>query len=178
MNAADIELPSMDSPDELRALGFTGFRTVASLREESAASVPATAGVWVVIRDAASVPHFLPRSTGAEWRGMDPTETPDALAARWVPRACVMYVAEATGPGVRALLQQRIKRFLRFGAGRNVAHWSGRYVWQLAGASALRLAWWPMRPAEARTTAKRLLDAFVARHGMPPFAQDAGDDEA
>ncbi len=178
MTATTAAETGVDSVETLRALGFEGFRTVGALRDEAAGAVPAAAGVWVVLREGAGVPHFLPRSTGATWRGRDPSEPADALAARWVAHACVLYVAAAAGPGVRALLQQRIKRFLRFGAGRNVAHWEGRRVWQLAGASALRVAWKPLPAAEARAAARRLLEAFVKRHGAPPFANDTGDDDA
>lgn len=177
MSAPDVTAPGMDTPDELRALGFEGFRTVAMLRDEGAASVPAEPGVWVVLRDVGGVPHFLARNSGANWRGKDPSETADALGARWVARASVLYVAAAAGPGVRALLQQRVKRFLRFGMGRNVAHWEGRYVWQLAGSSALKIAWKPLPAAEARGAAERLLEGFVQRHGVMPFANVAGEDE-
>jgi hypothetical protein len=176
VSAPDAIVNGMDTPEELRALGFTGFSTVATLRDEGAAGVPAEPGVWVVLRDVGGVPHFLARNTGANWRGKDPSETPDALGARWVARASVLYVAAAAGPGVRALLQQRVKRFLRFGMGRNVAHWEGRFVWQLAGSAALRVAWKPVPAAEARAAAQQLLDAFVERHGVMPFANEAGEE--
>ena len=98
MSAPDAIIPGMDRIDDLRAMGFTGFLTVSALRDEAAASVPAEPGVWVVLRDTSTVPHFLSRSTGALWRGQDPTETADALGARWVARASVLYVAVAAGP--------------------------------------------------------------------------------
>jgi hypothetical protein len=176
MSAPDAVVQGMDTPDELRAMGFKGFSTVAALRDEGATSVPSVPGVWVVLRDLGGVPRFLERNTGANWRGRDPSETPDALGARWVARASVLYVAAAAGPGVRALLQQRVKRFLRFGMGRNVAHWEGRFIWQLAGSAALRVAWKPVSAAHARDAARQLLDAFVERHGVMPFANEAGED--
>jgi len=165
--------------EDLQALGFTGFRTVGFLRDEAAVSVPAEPGVWLVMRDATGVPHFLARSTAAHWRGRDPSETADALGARWVARASVLYLAAAAGPGVRALLQQRVKRFLRFGMGRNVAHWEGRVVWQLSGATALRLAWKALPATKARAEAERLVGAFTDRYGLRPFANEdeAGDDD-
>ena len=177
MNMPEAAISGTDTPEELRMFGFEGFSTVAALRDEAAASVPTTPGAWVVLRDVGGVPHFLSRNTGAMWRGQDPTELPDTLAARWVARAGVLYIGTAAGPGVRGLLQQRIKRFLRFGMGRNVAHWEGRFIWQLAGAAALRVAWKSVPPARAQATAQHRLDAFVERHGVMPFANGTGDDD-
>jgi hypothetical protein len=169
--------PGVDTLEDLKARGFEGFCTVAALRDESAAGVPAATGVWIVVRDSTLLPRFLLRSTGARWRGQDPTADIDALGTRWVARACMLYVGCAPGPGVRALLQQRIKRFLRFGLGRNVAHWEGRHVWQLAGAPALRVAWRVTPATGARAAARTLLEAFTERHGALPFANETEEGE-
>jgi hypothetical protein len=164
---------------DLRALGFEGFLSVAQLRDEGAESVPVDAGVWVVVREGSpALPHFQPRSSAAAWRGQDPTLTADELAGRWVPQAYVLYVGLAPGTGVRHLLQQRIKRFLRFGSGRNVAHWSGRRIWQLSGTASLRIAWRATGPDAARGAAQEVLDAFSERHGSLPYANDMGEEEA
>ena len=73
MSAAEAAVPGMETMEDLQALGFTGFRTVGFLRDEAAVSVPAEPGVWLVMRDATGVPHFLARSTAAHWRGRDPS---------------------------------------------------------------------------------------------------------
>jgi hypothetical protein len=156
----------------LRERGFTGFATILSLHEDGAAAVPAEDGVWIVLREWQEAPRFLSKSSAAHWHGRNPSEAPDDLAARWLPGASLLYVELAEGSGVRARLQQQIKRFLRFGAGKNVGHWDGRRIWQLAGASALRIAW-KTAPAEAaRAEAEALLAAFRAEHGTAPFAND------
>jgi hypothetical protein len=179
MNVPVSDGPGLASVEDMRALGYEGFLTVSQLRDEGAASVPVEPGAWVVLREGASaVPRFLARSTAAPWRGQDPTQTADALGARWVANAYVLYVGVAPGTGVRHLLQQRIKRFLRFGSGRNVTHWGGRFVWQLAGVSSLRIAWQVTGAEGARQAADDTLKAFFDRHGMPPFANDSEEDEA
>ena len=179
MNVPVSDGPGMSCVDDLRALGYEGFFTVSQLRDEGVDGVPIEPGAWVVLREgSSSVPRFLPRSTAATWRGQDPTQTADALGSRWVANAYVLYVGVAPGTGVRHLLQQRIKRFLRFGSGRNVAHWGGRFVWQLAGASSLRIAWRVTSAADARQAADETLAAFFDRHGMQPFANDTEEVEA
>ena len=168
--------PGVAGIEDLRACGFEGFASVGQLRDEAAASVPVAPGAWIVVREsAAALPRFLPRSTASEWRGQDPTMSADALGVRWVPHACVLYVGVAPGTGVRHLLQQRVKRFLRFGDGRNVAHWSGRHVWQLASAASLRIAWKVTTPEGARGAADELLQVFQEHHGAQPFANEAGE---
>jgi hypothetical protein len=177
VSAAASPLPSVDTLDDLRALGFEGFLTIAALREAPGEGVPVAPGAWVVLRESPGLPHFLASSTGADWRGQDPTVSADTLGARWVANARILYVGAAPGLGVRALLQQRIKRFVRFGQGRRVAHWSGRYVWQLAGSAALRVAWRVTPAQQARGAADQVLAAFAGRHGMPPFANEPGAPE-
>lgn len=171
------EEPVLGGVDALRAAGFEGFATVVALREAAAEGVPAETGVWVVVRDIEAPPRFMPKSWAATWRGMDPTEPADALAARWVAGAAVLYVGTAPGSGVRARLQQRIKRFLRFGAGRNVGHWSGRRIWQLSGNAGLRIGWKCVAEGGVDAEAARMLAAFESRHGALPFANDPGEDE-
>jgi len=178
VKGAVVQAPGVATAADLREQGFEGFVTFSALRADGAASVPVAPGVWVVVHEPVALPHFLPRSTAPAWRGQEPTLPPDALAARWVPHACVLYVGVAPGAGVRHLLRQQVKRFLRFGDGRNVAHWGGRAIWQLAGAGSLRVAWRVAPPDGVRAAAAGLLRAFEEHHGMRPFANEPEEDEA
>ena len=63
---------------------------------------------------------------------------------------------------------ERIRAYLRFGAGAAVGHSGGRYTWQLAGSDNLLVTW---KIAEgAREQESALLSAFVAKFGQLPFA--------
>lgn len=168
---AGVELgAALDSVVGLRELGFHGFRSVARLRETRAAEVPVEPGVYIVVRDTPVAPAFLERSVGGRFRQQDPTVPVPELEARWVEGAIVLYIGRARGPGVRSLLQQRVKRYLRFGQGRVVAHVGGRYIWQLRDHHALHLAWMQTGEREPGAVEAELLSAFVARHGALPFA--------
>ncbi len=172
------ESPTASDPGSrafLESRGFTGFVANGQLHAERAGRVPDATGVYALVRESHAPAEFLPRSTAPAWRGEDPTRPVDDLAQRWVMGAQLLYVGVAPGAGVRARLQQRIKRLLRFGHGRVVAHWGGRRVWQLRDHAVVRVAWWPCD--DPRAEARRLVDAFVQAYGAPPFANDPGESD-
>ena len=146
----------------LEAAGFTGFVSFASL---GAAAVPRVPGVYAVVRETHDPPRFLDRSTGGRFKGRDPTVPTEVLAAKWVDRAMVMYFGKAGDLG------KRLSQYADFGAGRPVGHWGGRYVWQLADADRLLVAWLEVPAVRDPFDAEHeLLDAFAAEHGVLPFA--------
>lgn len=169
MSLPKLEL-KIDTPDDLKAYGFTGFRTIVSLRETSCDEVPSDTGAYVVLREWTAPPKFMPKSSAAFWRQQNPSVPVEELEAKWVEGASILYIGHASGPGVRNRLQQRIKRMLRFGAGRAVSHWSGRYIWQLSGSAALRMAWFATDKRDSDPLVNRLFDAFDERFGKLPFA--------
>jgi Uri superfamily endonuclease len=167
----------IDSPESLRAAGFEGFARVRDLKRDDCLSVPRENGVYVALRPGGGEPRFLSKGTGAHWRGQDPNVKLEALTEKWVSGAIVLYIGRAEGAGVRSKLQQRIKRYLRFGEGRNVAHWGGRHLWQLADAYDTLVAWKVCADAGRQEAA--LQAAFVKQFGALPFAnlrQESGDE--
>ena len=175
----------MTPPDSIAALeteGFEGFLTIGQLHREACLGVPDERGVYVVLVRGDAPHEFRARSSAPLWRGQDPSVPIEELAARWVEGATVLYIGRARGPGVRNRLRQRIKRFLRYGHGKVVAHWGGRAIWQLGEASRLVVAWRPCSESEdAAVLEDAFLAAFQRAHGVLPFAnlrQEAADDEA
>ena len=160
----------IDSVAELRDYGFRGFLSVNRLWESRCEEVPVERGVYVAVRDAVMPPKFLEHSVGGRFRQMDPSVPIEILQNHWVPGAVVLYIGRARGPGVRALLHQRVKRYLRFGQGRVVAHYGGRFVWQLRDHRVMLLAWMPTPDEDPAVVEARLQAMFLARHGRLPFA--------
>ena len=112
----------------------------------------------------------LAKSTAARFRDTDPTIPVDELERLWVPTAQVLCFSRARGPGVRSLLKQRVKRYLRFGHGRYVAHWGGRAIWQLRDAGGLLVAWKPTPRDDPARAEGAYQDRFERHYGALPFA--------
>ena len=161
----------------LEAEGFEGFFTVGQLHAEGCAGLPDAPGVYAMVRESLAPPEFLTNSVAPIYRGQNPTQPIELLSERWVPGAQVLYLGRAPGPGVRSLLRQRVKRYLRFGHGRVVGHWSGRFVWQLRDHAALRVAWKTTNAENVHLVEARLLARFREHYGVLPFANLQHDSE-
>ena len=158
---------------ELEARGFEGFTPVADLRATGCAGVPARPGVYVVLREREAAPRFLRASPAGLFKDRDPTVDAKVLRARWVPETPLLYIGKATsGRSGATHLQARVSKLVRFGAGRPIGHWGGRYIWQLQGSAQFVVAW---RIEKAPTSAENtMLAKFLAEFGSYPFANIAG----
>jgi hypothetical protein len=147
------------SVDDLRGTGFTGF---APLRALNTSDVPATGGVYVVLRAATDPPSFTGVSTGGHFKGKNPSVPTATLISKWVNGPPTVYIGKATN------LRQRLRQYRDFGNGRTVGHWGGRYIWQLEDCDTLLVCWKPA--AEPRATESILLAEFASQYGRFPFA--------
>jgi hypothetical protein len=154
----------------LESEGFEGFRSVRQLSADACVEVPNERGIYAVVRDSIEPPHFMPKSPAARFRDTDPTIPIEELEQLWVPGAQILYFGRARGPGVRTRLQQRVKRYLRFGNGRHVSHWDGRAIWQLTDHAALRVAWKPTPKDDPARAEESYQDEFERHYGALPFA--------
>lgn len=138
--------------DGLEAAGFKGFHHLYERREERFAEVPEGPGVYAVLRESERPVEFVdPDGNGA-------------LAERWVPDAQVVYIGRAD------TLRRRLSRLAVKGAGRAVADWSGRVIWQIGDTESMTVAWLGTLPDDSGKLRARLLDSFSAQHGgRPPF---------
>ena len=170
MSAGVVDTSGSPEDTVLRDMGFDGFRPVAHLHHTSCLEVPVERGVYVVVRNSERSPEFLERSAAGWFRQQDPSVAIDALKDKWVEGAYVLYIGRARGPGVRSLLRQRVKRYIRFGMGKAVAHAGGRFIWQLRDQMALRIAWLPAPDEDPTSTEATMLNMFFLLHGKLPFA--------
>jgi len=144
--------------------GFCGWVRFKALLAEPQ-QVPATGGVYVVLRDSARPPEFLSTNPGGRFKGRDPTVPVEALRANWVVGAEVIYIGKAND------LRRRLGEFCKFGVGRPIGHWGGRLIWQLADSATLLVAW-KETPVDVvpRAAESELIARFRTLYEKPPFA--------
>lgn len=146
----------------LSRLGFSGFKTVAQLRDTDCHSVPEGPGVYVVFSVDPEV-RFRDSSSGGHFKGREPSVPTRVLEEKWVDGAEVLYLGRSID------LRRRVRTLVRFGAGRPVGHWGGRYLWQLDDSESLIVAW--LDSAEPEASETHLLQLFREEFGGHlPFA--------
>jgi hypothetical protein len=149
----------------LEAAGFGGWVTFQDLAEELP-KLSQSGGVYVVTHAAGEPPEFLQNHPGGRFKGKDPTVGSDALEANWVDGAEVVYIGKANN------LRQRLRQFMRFGAGAPIGHWGGRLIWQLAQSAELLVAWRETPGEVPREVESQMIASFGVAYGKPPFANE------
>lgn len=149
--------------------GFEGFVMFDALRSGGINSVPKAGGVYVVLREADTPPTFLASNPGGRFKRRDPTVAVSELEAKWVGGCHVIYIGKAKN------LRRRVKQYMDFGSGKAVGHWGGRYIWQVADASTLLIAWRAAASDETPAMAEaKLMGRFKSQYsGRLPFANIA-----
>jgi len=162
------------SVQDLASAGFRGFSQVRDLQADGCASVPATPGVYLVIRAIAEPPTFRIKSVGGWLKQRDPTVSAEELKANWVPEAIILNVGKAGGAGSSATLRSRLSQYMKFGQGKPIGHWGGRLVWQLADHLTLQVCWRPVTDQEPATIESQLIQEFRELYRKRPFANLQG----
>ena len=161
---------NFDSLDEICRHGFQGCTSITSLQANACSDVPAEQGVYLVLRPERTSPTFLAQSVGGHFKGKDPTVSEEELRRKWVDEAIVMYIGKAGRANGKATLQSRVLTYMRFGQGKPVGHWGGRYIWQLEGSGTLLVCWKPTPDQDPREAERCLIKDFKTRYLKLPFA--------
>ncbi|KQO98417.1 hypothetical protein [Leifsonia sp. Leaf264] len=155
----------------LERAGFDGWVRFADLPD---AGVPAGPGVYVIVRPTDAEPTFTPTSTSAWHKKRDPVVAVSRLEKNWVPGSQVLYIGKADiGTAGDRGLAQRLKEYRLHGTGKS-GHHGGRFIWQLADAGELLVAWMETPGRPPRTVEKQLIADFKAQFGARPFANLTG----
>ncbi|SMC81760.1 hypothetical protein SAMN02745168_2619 [Papillibacter cinnamivorans DSM 12816] len=140
------------------------------------ARLPDTNGVYFVI-----FPYewpegmFVNPGTGGHFKGKNPNVPIEELWRNWVEEADILYIGKAGGTSVNgipsdATLKERIVALLRFGNGKNVGHWGGRYLWQHESSPDFRVYWYACADENPVELEQKLLNEFKRVCLKRPFA--------
>lgn len=166
----DCPDPDFKSIDNLRRNGFSGFVSVAALRQDLT-QIPDIRGVYMVVREIGNRPQFRATGSGGHYKGTDPNVPIEKLRMNWVEETCVLYIGKAGDEHSHATLRSRLRQYLQFGAGKPIGHKGGRYIWQLEDAEDLLFCWKPLPSGYPPKEETALLAAFKCQYeGRLPFA--------
>ncbi len=104
-------------------------------------------------------------------KNRQPTVPLEDLKRHWVNGARVLYIGKAGGRSSKQSLRDRLHTYMDFGRGKPVAHWGGRYIWQLANVRDLRICWKITSGEEDPAIVEsELIKEFKTKYGQRPFA--------
>lgn len=144
--------------------GFEGFVSVKDLKEDfKSGGIPEAEGVYHVLRLKETEPEFLKKGSGGYHKGKEPNVSIDELQQNWIDAESVVYIGKAKE------LYKRIQQYIKFGSGKNVGHFGGRYIWQLADSNDLVVCWKCVN--DSRSVEAVMITDFKENHnGKRPFA--------
>lgn len=149
--------------------GFTFAGTIEHVRRSELADIPESPGVYAIARLSSEAPLFRSETTAGTLSRGNPTVAVTRLEHHWVAGAQVLYIGKADQRRNGKALRTRLKEYLAFGEGSNNPHWGGRFIWQLADANDLIVAW--CLHDAPRSREKELIREFKTVNGsMRPFA--------
>ncbi|WP_338158252.1 hypothetical protein [uncultured Phocaeicola sp.] len=152
---------------QLKKNGFEGFLSIADLRIDKKV-IPQMPGVYMVVRISGLEPQFLKVGTGGFFKGKNPNVQIEELEKNWVEDESLLYIGKATD------LRKRLGAYLNFGQCKNVGHWGGRFIWQLADSDKLIICWKVLSEVEPRKYEQSFLYEFYKVNGKYPFANLKG----
>lgn len=159
--------------NNIREFGFTGFRKIRDLNLDPSI-IPDKRGIYFVLIDNPKAPAFIIPGNGGHFKGKNPNVSIEELKNNWVINSRVVYIGKAGGSDSSATLRSRLKQYLKFGQGKPVGHWGGRYIWQIQDSESLIICWKHIPVEEPRTAESLLIAQFVSSYGKRPFANLTG----
>lgn len=130
-------------------------------------------GVYMIIYQQSNKPIFLQEGTGGWFKGKDPNVSLERLNDNWVTfnsyEDKILYIGKAGGKKIKETLIGRIKLYMKFGNRYPVAHWGGRFIWQIDNVNKLEVYY--KEDNDPRGEERKLIEYFQEKHsGRRPFA--------
>lgn len=168
MNGLDAKVVEPDPSDlylsdrrHYEDLGFGGW---VRFSEIPAADLPASPGVYVVLRPSVAPVAFLAANPAGSHKGKSSTVAEARLQAKWVSRTAVMYIGKAIS------VRDRLDAYRRQGVGSKAGHWGGRFLWQCSDASEAHVGWMVTTEDPADFEFDLIAQFKAVNEGRLPFA--------
>lgn len=158
---------SQTTIDELKSMGFKGFYPIKEIIQNYTL-LPKEKGVYILLHTEKT--HFLEVGTGGFFKGKDPHVSIEVLEQNWIADAPIIYIGKAGSETGNATLQSRLKQYFKFGQGKAVGHWGGRYIWQLKNPYDITVCWLETPDDDPRIVEAGMINQFVEKYGRRPFA--------
>lgn len=156
--------------DELKNNQFEGFLSIEELWQNNSI-IPNTKGVYLIINPYLDNIDFLEHGVGGFFKNKNPNISIKELSNNFVPNSLVIYIGKAGTLNNKSTLKTRIKQYLKFGQGKKVGHWGGRFIWQLTNHKKLLICWKNTENIEPREIEKLLISQFKLQfNNQRPFA--------
>ena len=162
-----------NSLNEIEKAGFTGFKTINQLMIDNS-SIPDKIGIYLVLYIGDNTPNFSVPGSGGFFKRKDPNVPIETLQSNWVNKTLVLYIGKAGTSTGNATLLSRLKQYLKFGQGKNIGHYGGRYIWQVKDHQNLLICWKTTPNEDPRMIEKELIQDFVNQYHKRPFANLMG----
>ena len=147
--------------DEFKEAGFVGFKKMSDLFSDNS-MLPDVGGVYFVLNERPVV--FLTTGSGGYFNGKNPNVSIEELSDNWVDKTKVVYIGKATS------LKARLRQYIRFGQGKNIGHYGGRYIWQLKYSCDLVVCWKTVINEEPGVVESSFIKLFTSVYSKRPFA--------
>lgn len=145
-------------------------RSVSELLDDTSC-IPSLPGIYFVVRCEDRAPIFLTEGTGGHFKRKNPNVTLSELESNWINGEQILYIGKAGGEESSTSLRSRIQAYIRFGCGKPVGDWGGRYIWQLKDSQKLLIKWQPITDIDAHVAEAELIQYFKDNNdGRRPFA--------
>ena len=153
--------------EKLKESGFEGFETISMLTKNKLL-VPKEKGVYLILSE--NKLSFVKQGTGGFFKDKDPNVSINELENNVIENTNVLYIGKAGKEGSKASLQSRLNQYFKFGIGKKVGHWGGRYIWQIKEAENLIVCWKKLPNEEPRNVESQLIQEFKKQYNARPFA--------
>lgn len=164
-----------DTVENIQFEGYKGFVKISNLFSDIKVA-PDERGTYLVLYLNQEEPTFLEKGVGGYFKGKNPNVSIEDLNENWISDVIVVNIGQAggirAGKWSNSTLRERLKKYMKFGQGKNIGHYGGRYIWQIKQYEDLVICWseLPNKIKDPKVVESEMIAEFKSIYGRRPFA--------